>query len=212
MLSQGGVSTTYGLDPAGRRSISTTVGNGTTSSTVRHYVDGSDNPGWATTTTGGSTTTTRYGASIAGDLGATVTDAVVSLALADPLGNVATTFAVGANTPLGELGSYDEYGNILTTGPGTGVLDYGWLGAKERATDTTGLLLMGARLYNPVTGLFTSVDPIVGGNTTAYAHPQDPINQHNLDGLFKKWWKSNWEWVAGAAVRRCMQALEWSRR
>jgi hypothetical protein len=29
-----------------------------------------------------------------------------------------------------------------------------------------------------VTGLFTSVDPVPGGNTTAYAYPQDPVNEY----------------------------------
>jgi large repetitive protein len=65
----------------------------------------------------------------------------------------------------------------------TGAVTYGWLGAKERALDSTGLTLMGARLYNPVSGLFTSVDPIEGGNTTAYAYPQDPISKNDVTGL-----------------------------
>ncbi|MHA3947254.1 RHS repeat-associated core domain-containing protein [Cellulomonas bogoriensis] len=196
-LAQDGVTTTYELDAVGRRSTSTTTGAGT-STTVRHYVDSSDNPGWATTTTGQVTVTTRYGGSIAGDLGVTVTDGVVQVTLADPHGNLATVFTVGATTPVGSMGMWDEYGNTLTTGPDTGALNYGWLGAKERATDTTGLLLMGARLYNPVTGLFTSVDPVVGGNTTAYAYPQDPVNKTDLDGHRSKWRKA-WSKVGSAA-------------
>lgn len=62
---------------------------------------------------------------------------------------------------------------------------YGWLGAHQRATTPTGLLL-GARLYNPATAQFTSIDPVYGGNTTNYAYPQDPINQVDLDGLNNK--------------------------
>lgn len=42
---------------------------------------------------------------------------------------------------------------------------------------------MGARLYNPASGAFTSVDPLYGGNTTAYAYPQDPVNEYDVTGL-----------------------------
>lgn len=65
---------------------------------------------------------------------------------------------------------------------------------------------MGARLYNPTTGLFSSVDPVPGGNTTAYAYPQDPINQFDLNGQWKwakkalRWTKKHWRGVTQAAV------------
>ncbi|WP_404375162.1 RHS repeat-associated core domain-containing protein [Kytococcus sedentarius] len=62
---------------------------------------------------------------------------------------------------------------------------YGWLGGKERATPTGtfGLTLMGARLYNPVTGRFTTTDPVYGGNANTYTYPTDPINTSDLTGL-----------------------------
>lgn len=44
---------------------------------------------------------------------------------------------------------------------------------------------MGARLYNPITGLFTSIDPVFGGNDTPYAYPNDPINKQDTTG--EKW-------------------------
>jgi large repetitive protein len=82
-----------------------------------------------------------------------------------------------------------------------GTLGYGWLGTKQRSTttDTAGLTLMGDRLYNPVTGTFTSTDPEPGGNTTTYTYPQDPINGFDLQGHswlsrvgghFKRHWKT----------------------
>lgn len=56
----------------------------------------------------------------------------------------------------------DEYGNACT---GQAATRYGWLGGKQRSTETlTGLSLMGVRLYNPVSGRFLSADPIYGGN------------------------------------------------
>ncbi|WP_425954629.1 RHS repeat-associated core domain-containing protein [Xylanimonas sp. McL0601] len=147
-----------------------------------------------------------YGSSIGGDLGFTVTDGQATLDLADPHGDTITTVAVPATgnaTGIGAVACYDEYGNQATdlaagagvdgtattadpgakTGPNTGALAYGWLGAKQRATDASGLVLMGARLYNAVTGQFTSRDPVPGGNTTAYAYPQDPVNGMDLQGL-----------------------------
>jgi RHS repeat-associated protein len=63
-----------------------------------------------------------------------------------------------------------------------GGIGYGWLGGKERATDTTGPILMGARVYNSSSGTFSSTDPVFGGNTTSYAYPQDPVNKVDLDG------------------------------
>ncbi|MDR0481564.1 MAG: RHS repeat-associated core domain-containing protein [Cellulomonadaceae bacterium] len=99
---------------------------------------------------------------------------------------VATTFTIPNTNPtqITSIGEYDEYGNTLKQGPNTGPLNYGWQGIKERATNTlTGLIYMGARLYNPTTGHFTSPDPITGGNTTPYTYPQNPINSNDLDGL-----------------------------
>lgn len=43
-------------------------------------------------------------------------------------------------------------------------------------------MLMGARTYLPSLGMFTSTDPIPGGNVTAYAYPVDPIGQVDLNG------------------------------
>ena len=43
--------------------------------------------------------------------------------------------------------------------------NYGWPGGHKRSTDTVGgLTLMGARLNNPVSGRFLSMDPVPGGN------------------------------------------------
>ena len=42
---------------------------------------------------------------------------------------------------------------------------------------------MGARLYLPHAGTFTSLDPVEGGNTTAFTYPQDPVNSQDLDGM-----------------------------
>ena len=132
-------------------------------------------------------------------------DGAATLSLADPHGDVVTTFAIDAGGPsttpvaINGWASYDEYGNpasAAATDQVDGPLGYGWLGAKQRSTtaETAGLTLMGVRLYNPVRGLFTSIDPVPGGNSTAYTYPQDPINAFDLDGKWG-WFKKAWKFV-----------------
>jgi hypothetical protein len=48
----------------------------------------------------------------------------------------------------------------------------------------------GRTAYNTVTGLFTSVDPVRAGNSTAYVYPQDPVNSYDLTGQWRVHWKS----------------------
>jgi RHS repeat-associated protein len=79
--------------------------------------------------------------------------------------------------------SFDEYGvPETTTITNSTIQNFGWAGTANRQTKATGLILMGARVYNPVTGQFTSPDPIPGGNETTYTYPNDPINQNDYTG------------------------------
>ena len=57
-------------------------------------------------------------------------------------------------------------------------------------TTGTGILLMGAHLYSTVTGLFTSLDSVHGGNDTPYTYPNDPINKQDLTGQKWSWRKA----------------------
>jgi uncharacterized protein RhaS with RHS repeats len=43
---------------------------------------------------------------------------------------------------------------------------------------------MGVRLYNPATGRFLTVDPVPGGNATAYTYPDNPLDQFDRNGQF----------------------------
>ena len=211
-ISQGDTTTTYQLDVADRRSISdvSTTGGGQVT-TRRHYTDDSDNPAWIDVMTGGVTTTTRFVESIGGDLGLQITvGGATKLSLANMHGDTVTTIDIGADAATAAAGidawaDYLEYGTPrdrqaaqTVGGPG----GYGWLGAKQRSTpaEAAGLTLMGVRLYNPVTGLFTSPDPIPGGNDTTYAYPADPINKYDLTG------KAFWIPLAVACVRYCRYA------
>jgi RHS repeat-associated protein len=175
--------------------VSTAVSGEDTSTVVRHYADATDAPAFVVATgPDGVAKTTWYGTGLADDLGVTVTDGVTTVQLADIHGDIAipVTLDAGEVVAIGGFADFDEYGRPLagTATPDTGGVSYGWLGGQERATDeATGLMLMGVRLYNPNTGLFTSVDPVPGGNTTAYTYPQDPINKFDLDGKAWGWAK-----------------------
>lgn len=193
-ITQGGTTTTYSLDALDRRSVETVTDAAGSIQTVRHYTDTGDSPAWATT----GTTWQRYAKLITADLALTITNnGDAQLALANPHGDIVTTVSLpSAGTSAAGIGgwnSYDEYGNRSTTSNATtGALNYGWLGAKQRAMTDSGLSLMGLRLYNPITGAFTSADPMIDGGANAYAYPTEPIRSFDLTGAY--WWGSVSYW------------------
>lgn len=192
-ISRGGTTTNIGRDPAGRRlTLASTTGTSAAGTETKHYTDATDNPGWTSRVHGTQTLTTRYEATIGGDLALTITNHQVELALNNPHGDVVATVPLtGTTAGHGITGwaQYDEYGNPKTANSvNTGATSYGWHGADQRALDTSGLILMGARLYNPTTGHFTTRDPIPGGNTTTYTYPQNPITMNDTTG-------KSWDWA-----------------
>jgi RHS repeat-associated protein len=223
-ITQNGTTTNYTLNVDGNRQTATTgpTGGATTSTTTRHYTDTSDNPAWAQTTTtglGGGTSIARYAGSLAGDLGATIDDdGLAALPLANLHGDIVTDVTIPATqdgtvsaTNIGAWRDYTEYGtprDSAATAAVGAAAGYGWLGAKERSTTTesAGLTLMGDRLYNSVTGRFTSMDPEPGGNPTAYTYPLDPINMFDLDGHWG-WAKKAWGFVKRHKVDIALTAL-----
>ncbi|MBP2354948.1 RHS repeat-associated protein [Kribbella aluminosa] len=182
-ITQAGVTTTYTLDALDRRATESVSSGSGSVDTVRHYTDTSDNPTWVTQ----GATTQRYAELIGSDLALTVDQTgAADLTVANPHGDVVTTVGLpSAGTPAAGIAgwnNYDESGNATSSTADTGVVDYAWLGGKQRAVSGAGLTLMGVRLYNPATGLFTSTDPVPGGNANAYTYPTDPQNSFDLDG------------------------------
>ncbi|MFJ4922055.1 DNRLRE domain-containing protein [Streptomyces sp. NPDC088725] len=206
---------TWLLDPGGRLGAWTTEqrdGDGSWNLQDRksnHYGSDSDSPDWILENST-TRTVTRNIQDLTGDLAATTTDTGGTvLQLTNIHGDVAVQYPLDTAKNPTVLQS-DEYGNPLTDTTRT---RYGWLGAKQRSTETlTGLTLMGVRLYNPTTGRFLSIDPVPGGGDNAYGYPGDPVNQYDLDG--KSWWKKarrnvrrNWRTYAGyGATAACIIA------
>lgn len=207
-------SKTYGLDASARiGTIADTVDGLEVREVVNHYDDSSDNPSWVTTKTRPDANTpweeswTRNIEGIDGDLAITATrDGTAELQIANLHDDILATVDV-ANPTSGLTGYSEstEYG--ITRDPAAGLGgDYGWLGIKQRSTDTIGgLTLMGARLYNPATGLFLSRDPVRGGNDNSYIYPADPINKYDLTG---EWW--TWGQVKKTWKKHGRKAVVWS--
>lgn len=217
-ISQGGVTTTFALDALDRRASETVADAQGSSTTFHHYTDGTDNPTWVTE----NGATRRYAELVGGDLTLAVDQAGAAvLTLANPHGDVVTEVelptAGAPATSITGWSSYDEYGNPAAANTATtGEVEYGWLGTKQRAVSGAGLTLMGARVYNPVTGLFTSDDPVTGGGANRYAYPTDPIGMTDLDG--KAWPALGWLVVmfvmraCARSFRVCRQAVKLAKR
>lgn len=196
----------YTLDLTGQRIATRTAqdtdpdtGATITRTRTLRYASGGDSPDW---TDEGDGTITRNITGPTGDLAALATidktgAAADALAwqISDIHGDVAATLPATETAPL-QISRPDEYGAGTDDTP-----RYGWLGAKQRAGDTPGgLLLMGVRLYNPETGRFLSTDPVYGGNANTYTYPTDPINTHDLDGHAAFWKRKSFWRNVGTAV------------
>jgi RHS repeat-associated protein len=219
---QGTKTKAFTLDPTMRlRQATDTTSSTETRRVLNHYPATGDNPSWITTSTNAGSTWTwqRNITGIDGDL-AILQDqtGTPQIQLTNPHGDIVATAddlttATSTNTYIEQT----EYGIPRPQNPTT-PLRYGWLGGRQRSTDTlAGLTLMGVRLYNPTAGRFLTRDPIPGGNDNAYNYPNDPENVFDLtgkehgseSGAEKPSFMTDQEW---SAVRAKKNGRKYSRR
>lgn len=171
----------YNLDPTRRISRITTATGGTDTDQSRyHFSRVGDAPTSTSTRTSTGTgwsdwASIRYlqlpGLGLAG----TVQTSSATWQLVNLHGDV----VADQSAELNSFNEQDEFGKPLGVASGR----FGWLGRHRRPQSGMGAyVLMGVRLYNPLTGTFATPDPVLGGNVTAYTYPQDPINSTDLDG------------------------------
>jgi RHS repeat-associated protein len=194
-ITQGATTATYTLDvlTSRFRSYISNTG-GLTVNHVNHYSDDSDSPSWISD----GASYTRIIAGLAG-LAARYTGSTGSLEwqITNLHGDVV---AARTASTAGVTATYitDEYGNSINgTSP-----KYGYLGAAQRSSDNPGgLMMMGVRLFSPVTGRFLSPDPVYGGNANSYEYcTGDPVNCTDLDGRAS--WPSPKQ-INKAEAKRC---------
>ena len=98
----------------------------------------------------------------------------------DSLGSVRGT--VSSTGSLTATTSYDAWGNPETTGGLAAITPFGYAGGY---TDPTGLLYLISRYYDPATGQFLSVDPVVSQTTEAYIYANDnPVENVDSTGMY----------------------------
>ena len=102
----------------------------------------------------------------------------ITYLVADALGSVRGV--VGATGSLSASTSYDAWGNPETTGGLSADTPFGFAGGY---TDPSGLVYLIGRYYDPATGQFLSVDPLVDETGQPYAYTgDDPVNALDPSG------------------------------
>ncbi|WP_197287204.1 LamG-like jellyroll fold domain-containing protein [Planomonospora sphaerica] len=194
-MTQGQASKTFTLDPEGRIRSTVQTGGTRPGTMINHYDGEDDEPVWIAEADG---SWSRNIEGLGGDLAAIqYSTGKVALQVSNLHGDVVAT--VDNNTATTGVEAYfeqTEYG-IPRAENTANPVRYGWHGSKQRSADALGgIILMGARLYNPATGRFLQVDPVEGGGDNDYAYPSDPVSQADLDGRIWNWVKK----TAGAVA------------
>ncbi|MFJ3540266.1 DNRLRE domain-containing protein [Streptomyces sp. NPDC090109] len=177
---------TWTLDAAARLAVQTSQTQNaggtwdTSATTTNHYSCSCDSPAWTETSAG--TITRNVGDLTGGLAAATSATGDTVLQFSNIHGDVAVQLPLDqSSAPV--VQRYDEFGRLLD---GTVAATYGWLGSYQRSSDTSsGVILMGVRLYDPAAGRFLSVDPVLGGNDNSYDYCRgNPVSCLDLSGEY----------------------------
>jgi RHS repeat-associated protein len=123
----------------------------------------------------------------------------VQYLVADALGSVRGI--VSSSGSLTASTSYDAWGNPEATGGLTSYTPFGFAGGY---TDPSGLLYLIGRYYDPATGQFLSVDPLVDETGQPYAYTgDDPVNRVDPSGDIAT---NQFDQGCGAVIQDCEES------
>ncbi|MEO3876098.1 RHS repeat-associated core domain-containing protein [Nonomuraea sp. B12E4] len=167
-ITQAGETSTFTLDPSARVKTLTKTGGPQAGTVTHHYAGSEDSPAWITEADG---SWTRNIIAFSGLNAYHRSDGSSALLLANLHGDVVAEVENSSSaTSILHYTENSEYGVKQGDTSGNDAR-YGWLGSKQRSSDApAGLILMGVRVYNPMTGRFLQVDPMPGGSANAYEY------------------------------------------